>query len=164
MALLTGVCTTSKRNMKLCTIDDRTVRLGDVIVSQTAVKISSGADVKEKRYRAQTKQVSSRLISDLRVESRKWERDGGLWLQHYKSDIPLRPMSYQRLWYTRLYLELELTSVSEICFALCVFAYFMRVVFYVCMCMLSKNTPGVKKARPSRKHQLALIHNMRLKV
>ena len=24
--------------------------------------------------------------------------------------------------------------------------------------MLSKNTPGVKKARPSRKHQLALIH------
>ena len=114
MALLTGLCTASKHDMKLCTIDGCTVRLGDVIVSQTAVKISSGADVKEERYRAQTKQVSSRLISDLRFESRKWERDGGLWLQRYKSDIPLRPMRYQRLWYTRLYMELELTSVSEI--------------------------------------------------
>ena len=143
MALLTGVCTASKRNMKLCTIDDRTVMLGDVIVSQTAVKISSGADVKEERYRAQTKQVSSRLISDLRVESRKWERDGGLWLQRYKSDIPLRPMSYQRLWYTRLYLELELTSVSEICFVLsvfvCVFICYVCCIFVcvccVCMCV-----------------------------
>ena len=26
--------------------------------------------------------------------------------------------------------------------------------------MLNKNTPGVKKARPSRKHQLALIHTL----
>ena len=66
MALLTGVCTVSKHNVKLCTIDDRTVRLGDVIVSQIAVKISTGADVKEKRYGVQTKQVSSRLISDLK--------------------------------------------------------------------------------------------------
>ena len=30
--------------------------------------------------------------------------------------------------------------------------------------MLNKNTPGVKKARPIWKHQLALIHALDLKV
>ena len=66
--------------------------------------------------------MSSRLIGDLRVESRKWEKEGGLWLQRYKSDILLRLMSYQRL-YTRLYLELELTSVSKVC------------LYCVCLCV-----------------------------
>ena len=76
------------------------------------------------------------MILELRAGSGR-ERDGGLWLQHYKSDIPLRPMSYQRLWYARLYLELELTSVSEICFVLCVFVcVFICYIccIFVCVC------------------------------
>ena len=34
----------------------------------------------------------------------------------------------------------------------------MYVATMCIVTMLNKNTPGVKKARPSRKHQLALIH------
>ena len=40
---------------------------------------------------------------------------------------------------------------------------YVRIRYILCTSycvydMLNKNTPGVKKARPSRKHQLALIH------
>lgn len=103
IALLSGTCTVSNKI--------GSVKLGDVIVGKAAIKISSGADVKDERYRAQTKQVSTKMISDLDVESKKWKRNGKLYLLHYKSHIPLRSMNYQRLWYTRLYLEV--TNVSE---------------------------------------------------
>ena len=103
IALLSGTCTVSNKVGG--------VNLGDIVVGKSAVKISSGADVKEGKYRTQTKQASSRLITNLEVESEKWKSKKQLYLEHYKSRIPSRSMRYQRLWYTRLYLEL--TSVSE---------------------------------------------------
>ena len=123
IALLSGVCTVSNRIGG--------VRLGDVIVGESVIKISSGADVKSQRYRAQTKQVTSRVISDLKVESKKWERNGELLLQRYKSKIPLRPMTYQRLWYTRLYLELNSVS-NSVCVCVCVC---VRVCTCMCTCV-----------------------------
>lgn len=105
MALISGTCTATNKIGG--------VKLGDIIVGKAGIKISSGADVKKERYRAQTEEAPSRVISDLGFESKKWERNGELFLQHYKDKMPLKSMTHQRLWYTRLYLEL--TSVSELC-------------------------------------------------
>lgn len=102
IALLSGTCTIGNKNDH--------VTLGDVIVAKTAIKISSGADVKEERYRAQIVEMPSRAISDVEVETKKWKRTGALYLLHYKSKFPSRSMNYQRLWYTRLYLELSMVS------------------------------------------------------
>ena len=129
IALLSGVCTVSNKIGG--------VRLGDIIVGEAVIKISSGADVKGERYRAQTKQALSRVISDLKVESKRWERNGELSLQHYKNKIPLRPMTYQRLWYTRLYLELNSVSVC-VCVCVCVCVHVcvcVSVCVCVCMCV-----------------------------
>ena len=46
------------------------MRLGDVIVGEAVIKISSGADVKSQRYQAQTKQVTGRVISEMGEEWR----------------------------------------------------------------------------------------------
>ena len=112
IALLSGKCVVSNRVGN--------AKLGDIIVSKFAVKISSGADVKDEKYRTQTKQASGRLITSLEVESQKLERNKELYLEHYRSKIPSRSMTYQRLWYTRLYLELNMVSVTAGDIYLCI--------------------------------------------
>jgi len=125
IALLTGTCIASNRV--------GSVTIGDIIVGKVGIKISSGADVKGERYRAQTEQVPGRVISDLEFVSKKWEKTGELWLKSYKSEIPKRSMTYQRLWYTRLYLELISVSVC-VCVCVCVYMC-VHVCVYMYMCV-----------------------------
>jgi len=97
MALLTGTCTTAEEIEK--------VTLGDLVVSKAAINIHSGMYERDDGHRYDTKveEVPGRVMADLEVKSKLWDKE---WLRLYREKIPSTTLTYQRLWYTRLYLEL----------------------------------------------------------
>lgn len=97
MALLTGTCITS--------MEIGNVNLGDLVISKAAVNIHSGMYeyAGDHRYATQVIDVPPSVMADLEVDSKRWNQ---LWFERYVDKIPLTTLTNQRLWYTRLYLEL----------------------------------------------------------
>ena len=97
MALLTGTCVTS--------LEIGNVKVGDLVISKTAVNIHSGMyeHTNDHRYATQVIDVRPSVIADLEVETQRWDQQ---WLGQFVDKMPSTTLTNQRLWYTRLYLEL----------------------------------------------------------
>jgi len=106
MALLTGTCITS--------IEIGNVNLGDLVISKAAVNIHSGMyeHASDHRYATQVIDVPPSVMMDLEVASKRWNQ---LWLERYVDKIPPTTLTNQRLWYTRLYLELTKVLYNHFC-------------------------------------------------